>query len=241
MNDEELRARVGELAPWHCDVELRPGVRTGVGQAAHRAGFVDLSAFELGLSRYVDAKSIRSAVDVGGNAGYRLWSTWRHCGGLNLATLVEPRGHWTDQAELLREELGIFRRRDRAVYIKRTDVTTWLAGLYHEEKFDFVIFSGLLYHLANPLHVLRELGKRAGQVLALSTVADPSVGRNAWRLYTEPTTILHGQDGVAFWPGGAEAITPILRSVGFTDFHIDEFELDDENGKTRLTIWATKE
>ena len=151
---ESLRERVDALAPWFHNIDLGGGVRTA---PEHFLG--DYPAFK--YARFADAIPAdltgKSVLDIGCNAGFYCVEMKKRGAGRVLGIDADDR--YLAQARLATEALGF------------PDVEFARLSVYDvgalAERFDVVIFMGVLYHLHHPLlaldlireHVVSEEGE----------------------------------------------------------------------------------
>src|SRR6266853_2620809 len=214
---DAVLARVGELAPWHFDYEIFPGIRTpsfnrpddpdpslrGV-QTIDPAEMT--SAFHKYYPNGLDGKSV---LDVACNSGGYCFLA--HTLGAKRAVGVEVRQHWIDQAELIR---SVKFPSSSNVEFRREDIKHYLKAA--EDSFDLTIFKGIFYHLPDPIGVLDRLCDMTREVILVDTASTYDIPETCLTAITESTThVMSGVDGLAWLPGGPAAIRPILEYKGF--------------------------
>lgn len=136
-----LRARVAALGPWFQNINLGDGLFTA---PDHFLG--DYPAFKFARFADVLPRNLAgsSVLDIGCNAGFYSIEMKKRGAGRVLG--IDSDDRYLAQARLVADELGFhdIQYRNLSVY----DV----AAL--GEKFDLVIFMGVLYHLRHPLLAL---------------------------------------------------------------------------------------
>ncbi len=145
QKDEEgardLRERVEALAPWFQNLDLGHGIQTA---PDHFLG--DYPAFK--FRRFADALpedlAGGSVLDIGCNAGFYSIEMKRRGAGRVLG--IDSDDRYLAQAQLASEALGF----PDIEYRKLSVYDVGALG----EKFDLVIFMGVLYHLRHPLLAL---------------------------------------------------------------------------------------
>ena len=149
---DTLRQRVAELAPWFHNIDLGDGITTA---PDHFLG--DYPRFKFARFGHVVPADLtgKSVLDIGCNAGF--YSVEMKRRGAARVVGIDSDERYLAQARLATEALGFsgIEFRNLSVY----DV----AAL--GERFDLVIFMGVLYHLRHPLlaldlireHVARDL------------------------------------------------------------------------------------
>ncbi len=138
---------------------------------------------------------------------------------------------------------------DRATFVF-DDIANVTPAVYG--RFDVALASGVLYHLADPLRVIRQLFELAPVVMIWTHIATEHYprGRTATLMdgdrpfrgkwYREPKSLLAGLDRKSFWP-----YLPDLRRM-FTDAgfrRIDELAVDENHSQGAAwlgTVWAAE-
>jgi len=153
-----LADRVAALAPWFHNIDLGEGVRTA---PDHFLG--DYPAFK--FARFADALPAdltgKSVLDIGCNAGF--YSVEMKRRGAGRVVGIDSDDRYLAQARLATEALGFdgIEFRNLSVY----DVARL------GERFDLVIFMGVLYHLRHPLLALDLIREHvAGDMLLFQTM-----------------------------------------------------------------------
>jgi SAM-dependent methyltransferase len=151
----------------------------------------------------------RSVLDCACNAGaYLFWSKEvgaGRCFGFDL------REQWIEQARFLAAH------RDAPT----GDMTFAVSDLYDAPKlgldrFDIVLFNGILYHLPDPIRGLQIAADLAGELLVIDTVARRAPPSPALEAMEQPRTHVHsGVYGLRWLPIGPEVIFRLLGWMGF--------------------------
>lgn len=160
--DGALEARVAELGPWFQNIDLGEGVTTA---PDHFLG--DYPAFKFAGFRQVLPEDLegRSVLDIGCNAGFYSIEMKRRGAGRVLG--IDSDERYLAQARFVAEELDFpdIEYRQLSVY----DVGSL------GEKFDLVIFMGVLYHLRHPLLALDLIREHvAGGLMLFQTMQQGS-------------------------------------------------------------------
>jgi tRNA (mo5U34)-methyltransferase len=149
---------VDALAPWFHNLHLPDGTQT-----APRHPLVDFPRFKwIELAPHLpEDLSGWSALDVGCNAGFYSFELARR--GASVVG-IDTDEHYLAQARWARErfELDVEFRQMGAYELARTD-----------ERFDVVLFMGVLYHLRYPLLALDALAEKVRRLLVLQTLTLP--------------------------------------------------------------------
>jgi SAM-dependent methyltransferase len=240
---EQLETRARELAPWHFDFELAPGLRTA---DCNRASYGDPDKEGVHVQDadglvpfyrqfYPDGLEGKSVLDVGCNAGAYCFSA--HELGASSVTGFDVRSHWIDQANFVREvkypgAAGIsFELGDAKLFLRAKPT-----------MYDIVVFKGVFYHLPDPISVLYELAAATREVILVDTASSDLVPEDTLQLIPEsPTHVMSGVDGIAWLPGGPRVLERMLRYCGFTEFWVPYWMHDVvDKGRGRFRIVARK-
>ena len=217
-SQEALQRRVHELGPWFHNLKLC-GVQTAPG---HFLG--DYPEVKFASFRHVipDDLSGLTVLDIGCNAGFYSMEMKRR--GAARVLGIDTDEHYLRQARFAAEVNGIdveFRR-----------LAVWdVAQL--GERFDLVIFMGVLYHLRHPLlaldlihqHVARD--KMLFQSMQRGSrdvaVVDPDYDFNAPAPFDEPgypkmhfVEHRYSHDETNWWVPNRACVEAMLRSSGFS-------------------------
>jgi len=151
---------VDALSPWFHNLHLPNGVQTA---PDHPLGdFPSFKWAQIAAELPDDLHDWR-ALDIGCNAGYYAFQLARR-GADVLAIDRDP--HYLRQAAWARREMGL----EEQVELRQLDVYH-LAEL--GERFDLVLFMGVLYHLRYPLLGLDLVADRVAGTLVLQTMTMP--------------------------------------------------------------------
>jgi tRNA (mo5U34)-methyltransferase len=159
---EALRSRVEALGPWFQNIDLGHGIFTapdhflGDYPAFKFAGFADVLPKDLAGA---------SVLDIGCNAGFYSIEMKKRGAGRVLG--IDSDDRYLAQARLVAEELGF-------ADIEYRNLSVYDVGALGE-KFDLVIFMGVLYHLRHPLLALDLIREHvAGGMLLFQTMQQGS-------------------------------------------------------------------
>jgi tRNA (mo5U34)-methyltransferase len=229
----EGRALVASFPHWYQRIYLGEGVWTLPGRGFHEDVW---ERFSRVLPATLDGRSV---LDVGSNAGYFALQAKRR--GAGQVVGVEFIDMYLRQAEHVRQIWGL------DIEYRRGDVHG--VGAF-PERFDLVIFAGILYHLKNPLQVLEDLGRICDDAILVETEAIPDDPRNCVMVRQGvPATLqpcrtgtmkfierdeLNG-DGSNWWVPDAECVAGMLRTAGFRHVSRPVFIAE-----TRLCVVASK-
>src|SRR6266496_814151 len=175
MNAEELLEKIFLLGPWHHDVEVAPGVRTGEpAPFAYPPEFgatsvirPDLVLTWLVQEIYSEGLAGRSFLDCACNAGGYLFAAARLGAGRCFG--FDVRDHWISQARFLAEQLP-----SKNIEFATLD----LASLPDRRlgTFDVTLFNGIFYHLPDPIAGLRIAADHTRELLVVNTATLPGAG-----------------------------------------------------------------
>jgi tRNA (mo5U34)-methyltransferase len=195
---DDLRTRVETLAPWFHNIDLGGGITTA---PDHFLG--DYPNFK--YARFADALPAdltgKSVLDIGCNAGF--YSVEMAKRGAARVLGIDEDDRYLEQARLVADTLGHPRIEFRKLSVY--DV----GGL--RERFDLVIFMGVLYHLRHPLLALDLIREHvAGDRLLFQTMQRGSNG-----------TIDVPEDHPFHMPGTFQA-PPIFDDPAYPKMHFIE-------------------
>jgi tRNA (mo5U34)-methyltransferase len=156
LDPEETEQAVRELGWWHHHFQLPNGVWTGHDGPP---GYNPLQRWEPIAAYLPDELAGASVLDVGGNSGY--FSLQMKLRGAGRCVMVEPIPEYANQARF------VFSQFDVRVKLVPEDVHTYC--LTTRERFDYVLFLGLFYHLRYPQLVLDRLAQMTRRRLFLQS------------------------------------------------------------------------
>jgi tRNA (mo5U34)-methyltransferase len=204
MSNQELRERIRELTQvrWHHTIRLLPdliveGEKTADTLEAERAavlGVIDLAN--------------RSVIDVGTWNGYFAFEAKRAGASRVIATdsyvwrSLEFRGRET--FDVARECLGI------DVEAREIDPTELPGDI---APADVVLFLGVLYHMIDPVLVLRKVASLAKDLLVIETHQDLLAFERPAMVFYPGTTL--NNDATNWWGPNPECVVELLATVDF--------------------------
>jgi tRNA (mo5U34)-methyltransferase len=211
---DEVRKQVEALGVWHQHFRLPNGVQTGADpklgyDAEHRWSFIE---------PYV-AKDLRgkTVLDIGGNAGF--FSIQMKLRGAERCIMVDPYVECIKQASFAAAQFAV------QLELVNEDAHTYC--LTTDERFDYVLFLGLLYHLKYPGLVLDRLAEMTRErIFVLSAIAGKKVKMN--RTHPEADAALddprfpklafiedrYKDDLTNWWIPNYTALAAMVRSAG---------------------------
>jgi SAM-dependent methyltransferase len=143
----------------------------------------------------------KTVLDIGCNAGF--YSFAAKLRGARSVLGVDPFPHCVDQAVLMRDILRL-----------DVDFRQGNGETFHDDKapFDFVIDTGVLYHLQNPMQFLSNMARLTGELMFLESemLIDPAHSEYAWFIERE-----YCGDSSNWWICGPECVVRMARAAGF--------------------------
>jgi SAM-dependent methyltransferase len=234
-----------ELAPWHLDVEISPGLSTREFADAP----YDEQAF--GKVRLIDSRPRfmrtlgeafpgglegRSVLDVACNCGGFLY--WARDAGAGECLGIDVREHWIEQARFLA------RHRVAPSEGMRFEVNDLYElprlGL---EPCDVTLFNGILYHLPEPLAALRIAADLTRELLIVNTGSRTDLPDGLLAAFEESRTrAISGVYGLSWFPTGPDVVARMLAHVGFPEVRSVWWETLDRQppGHARLELVAAR-
>lgn len=240
MNSQELRHIIEHLGPWHHDVEIVPGVRTGdyepSGDPSPEIGTPSLIQPDYTLEKlvgdiYPEGLAGRSILDCACNAGGYLFAAKRLGAGRCFG--FDVREHWIKQARFLAEHL-----QSENIEFATLDLAS-LPERRHE-PFDITLFFGIFYHLPDPIAGLRVAADRTRELLIVNTATLPGAA-DALTLTPESTTqVMSGVHGLAWLPSNDRVLREILGWCGFPHTRL-RFDRPTAGNRRRIELLAARD
>jgi len=221
MNDmlprEEIRRRVDALGPWFHNLDLN-GVRTAPAHFLGDYPTVKWQRFAHVIPDRLDGKSV---LDIGCNAGFYAMEMKRR--GADRVLGLDTDDEYLAQARFAADVSGL-----KIEFRKLSAYDVGALG----EKFDLVIFMGVLYHLRHPLlaldliheHVARDLLLFQSMLRGAETVDRLEMDYDFWTTaqfdnpgYPKLHFIEHkyAGDHTNWWAPNRACVEAMLRSAGF--------------------------
>jgi tRNA (mo5U34)-methyltransferase len=227
MNGFEIRKRVDELGEWFHNINLH-GVQTAPNHFLGDYPAVKWRGFQDALPHDLRGKSV---LDIGCNGGFYS---------------IEMKRRGADRVVAIDSDEGYLAQARFAAEVSRTDIEFKQLSVYEieqlHEKFDLVLFMGVLYHLRHPLlaldllceHAVRDLlvfqSLLRGSEQPMEAESDYPFLEN--QIFEKPEFpkmffIEHNYAGdpTNWWIPNAACAEAMLRSAGFTIIDHPEAEV----------------
>ncbi len=209
-----VREEIAALGPWHHDVELPGGLRTGdlaLARSEPGANAPTLIDPRASLERLVstifpDGLAGKSVLDCACNGGGYLFAA-RDLGA-GSAFGFDVRAHWIAQAEFLARQLG-----NDGLSFAMLDLAD-LPGL-DLPQFDVTLFQGIFYHLPDPVAGLKIAADHTRELLVLNTATLPQPHKGLIFNPESETLLMSGVHRVAWLPTGEPVLRDLLAWCGF--------------------------
>jgi tRNA (mo5U34)-methyltransferase len=212
---EAVEQRVAELGWWYHRFQLPSGVWTTEGTSTAYDPNERWQFIEPYLPEDLKGKTV---LDVGGNSGW--FSLQMKLRGAARCVLVEPAVEFVDQAKFVFSQFGV------RVDTVNEDVHTYV--LTTTERFDYVLFLGLFYHLKYPVLVLDRLAEMTRERMFFNShiQGPPAEGEQGAEVVDRDDLQAEAFPRMAFiegayrgdlsnwWVPNYEALEPLARSAG---------------------------
>jgi tRNA (mo5U34)-methyltransferase len=225
---ETLETALASLGAWHHSIDLGFGIRT----APQHTTYDPVERWKVLAEELPEDLNGATVLDLGANSGYMSVQMKMRGAGRVVAVDVAP--HYLMQARFLAEWFE--------VEIETVQSDVHLYCLSCAERFDYVLFMGLFYHLKYPVLVLDRAAEMATKKLFFQTVLFNSqevslevqrdlVWADRTGLMSEPTfpslRFIENQfesDWSNWWIANRSGVSALLRNAGL------EFRFDRETG-----------
>jgi tRNA (mo5U34)-methyltransferase len=210
---EQVEREVRELGWWYHHFELPSGVWTGDGEPPAYDPNERWQLIEPHLPADLKGATV---LDVGGNSGY--FSLQMKLRGAGKCVMVEPVVEFVEQARFVFSQFGV------KVKVVNEDVHAYC--LTESNRFDYVLFLGLFYHLKYPVLVLDRLAEMTKTRLFFNSHIEGPPGeqpgselqREDLQSATFPRLSFieraYRGDLSNWWVPNYEALEPLARSAG---------------------------
>lgn len=205
-----LEDKLTQLAPWHFKIELEEGVFTTDFNKSRMSTVPPYQLQGLYKRLYPDGMAGKSFLDIGCNGGGYCFLA--HQQGCRDIYGFEVRDHWINQCNFLRDE--IYKIDPKEIEFKIDDLQNI------DRKFDFVMFKGVLYHLANPLSALEKVAEITKEYCLIDTAGSLDAPDDTMQMYFEKDGLMAGNESISWLPGSGKLIGKYLDYVGFKSWKI---------------------
>jgi tRNA (mo5U34)-methyltransferase len=239
-----IEAAVRDLSPWHFVIEVAPGIRTTdynlkayKDRDLNNVGTIDPEEMRPLLERVLPDGGLagKSFLDVGCNGGGYCFIA--HELGAKICHGFDVREHWIRQASFVKS----------VKYPTATNIHFTVGDVQKitlDQKFDVTLFKGVIYHLPDPLHMLIKLCGVTSRAIIVDTVSRNDIPLNCIVPDVEhKTQVMSGVDGLCWYPGGPEALEPLLAWCGFPHVRVVYRQVGAKSGlhRGRFRIVAARE
>ena len=231
INREALTQQIKSMRPWHHDIDITEDFSTG--KIFSETG--TLPRDENDGVTLIDGLGGKRFLDCACNGGG--YCFWAREYGADEAYGFDVREHWINQAR--------FVQRHRMV-APVDNIQFDVMDLYDLPKknldpFDMTYFSGIFYHLPDPVTGLKIAADLTSDTMLISTAAmrDPNNPTGMTMAKESTTKVMSGVYQLAWFPNGPECLKEILLWAGFKDIKLTR-ATDNPAARMRIEIIASK-
>ena len=244
---DELIAEIKSLEPWHHNLQLTDDLSTGeiyspegTLLAKDNQGVSLIKPRDRFMWRanklFPNGLSGKRFLDCACNAGgYCFFSRELEA---DLSVGFDVREHWINQAKFVQKNRQVGPT-DR---IEFHVMDLYDLGKQNFKPFDFVYFSGIFYHLPDPVTGLKLAADLTSDVIVVNTAAMPgNLETDGLTMAYESTDkVMSGVYQLAWFPNNVSTLTSILKWMGFKDFALTKDVLNPQ-GRRRIEVLAARE
>lgn len=246
-HNKELRDAIEALSPWHHRISLNSEVATDIkGGHVPKSDKISLinpsRAFrEQALPLLPDGMSGKTFLDCGCNAGGYCFAA--KDAGAEQTFGFDVRPHWINQAKFIAE------KRECNSDGMQFEVADLLDLEAMDGMFDVTWFSGLLYHLPDPVKGLKIAADKTRELIFINTAVQPlddgEEEKTALVLKFEGVEhVMSGVHHLSWLPGGPKVLQHILAWLGFPETRLLHWKrrrfIDGEARPGRLAMVAAR-
>lgn len=242
MDIEVLKNEIRSLGPWHHDIEVAPGVRTGspelaanysrsLGKPSVNDPIRDANALIQDL--FSEGLQGRSFLDCACNAGGHSFAAKASGAGRVLG--FDVREHWIRQAEFVARHLPSQGMDFRVGSLAELD------EIAPGEMFDMTLFRGIFYHLPDPVAALKTVADRTAEMIVVNSSGKPGRTPGLVLSMESDVEVMSGVDQLAWLPTGPDVIQQILAWCGFAHSRVRFHWAAAPNGWSRMEVIAARD
>ena len=223
--DLDLLRKIDQLGPWHHRIALNDRVFTRQMAKTNDPDAITVTeprnVFRAqALPLFPNGMAGKSFLDCGCNAGGYCFAA--KDAGADRTFGFDVRQHWIDQAEFVRTERMA---NSDGMRFKVADLLDLQAM---DEEFDVTWFSGLLYHLPDPVRGLKIAADKTRDLIFVNTAVQKLQEGEAESMslrmkFEGVEQLMSGVHHLSWLPGGPQSLRMILNWLGFPE--------------TRLLFW----
>jgi SAM-dependent methyltransferase len=246
-----LVSQIHEMGPWHHDIQITQDLSTGQVVADEgRSGCSGNNGVSMISPRNLFFERV-SALYPGGLSGRRFLDCACNAGAycffareLDAETSVgfDVRNHWIRQAKFVQR----YRTVAPTDRIEFRELDLFDLPSQNLKLFDFTLFSGIFYHLPDPIYGLKLAADLTRDVILVNTAtlddANNPRGLTPRRRPVDEAgqKVMSGIYRVAWFPNGPEAVNEILRWLGFKDVKLVR-RIQKEKNRGRIEVIAARD
>jgi len=247
MDKDQLVEQVRAMRPWHQDIEINDQVSTGKAFSPDGKLLpadndnVSLISPRLRFERraevlYPDGLSGKRFLDCACNAG--AYCFYARELGADFSFGFDVRKHWVDQARFVQEQRQGF----PADRIEFREMDLYDLPKLELEPFDYTYFSGIFYHLPDPITGLKAAADLTRDILLLSTSTATQAGNplGLTLAYESREKVMSGVHRLAWFPNSPEILVEILNWLGFAEMKVTK-DVSNHKNRNRTEIVAARE
>lgn len=247
---ELLEQEIKALAPWHHDIQLSEDFSTG--QIFSQDGILDrpendgvslISPRDLFRGKiekiYPEGLVGKRFLDCACNAGVYCFLAREM--GAQHAVGFDIREHWIAQAKFVQQHRTVAPT-DK---IDFSILDVYDLGDQRLEPFDLTLFSGIFYHLPDPIHGLKLAADLTTDIVIVNTASldddenPKGLSMHRRRPQNHEKNVMSGVYEIAWFPNGPQAIAEILYWLGFVEVKLVR-RIRKEKGRGRFEVIAAR-